>query len=259
MAECSRPIMRRKSASRCAGGFASSPANVRKSPPAMKCLPAPRNTTTRSASSAATSAAAVDQRIHQREVERVERVGAIERQRRDGAVAFDEKRGTHGDRRRWDRAEGAASVDRSAVGRLPERRRRLQFVGGVRDVDAFARAEVGDGRREVRGRRSRAANAWRPAAGRARACARPARRLRSARGAARCRIRSTGNSRLRSAGPDTNSRRSPVAAPQRLAVVQAERGADPSSIARADDEQHVARAARAPMRSKKSRLRYGVE
>src|SRR5260221_1451487 len=56
MAECSRPIVRRKWALRSSAGFARSAANVRKSPPAMKWRPAPRNTTARNASSAAPSA-----------------------------------------------------------------------------------------------------------------------------------------------------------------------------------------------------------
>ena len=43
----------------------------------------------------------VDQRVHQREVERVEGVGTVERQRRDGAVAFDEERGGHGSLQEW--------------------------------------------------------------------------------------------------------------------------------------------------------------
>ena len=96
-------------------------ANVRMSPPAMKCRPAPRSTTTRSAVVAGDRRRVRDQRVDHRGVERVERVRAIERQRRDGAVAGEQDGIVHGQsagdagtRRRMTRA-GAMRHRRSST------------------------------------------------------------------------------------------------------------------------------------------------
>ncbi len=96
MAECSRPITRRKSASRCAGGLARSAGERAQIAAGHEVAARAAQHDDAQRGIGRDVGGGVDQRVHQREVERVERVGPVERQRRDGAIAFDEKWGGHG-------------------------------------------------------------------------------------------------------------------------------------------------------------------
>ena len=140
---------------------------TRMSPPAMKCVPAPRSTmTTRSASSAASSAVRRDQCIDQREVECVERRRPVQRQRGDRAVAVEEDRVVHGGRCASRQAAREHPIE-SSTGSSPKRRsagahRREVDVDDVVDV-----LGVAAGHRD-RDRDADASAAYRARSGRAR-------------------------------------------------------------------------------------------
>ncbi len=194
-------MRRAKPSLRAAGASPSVAAKERMSPPAMKCRPAPRSTTTRRLSSpaiavvCATSASTIDGSRTLSSFGRLRVSVATGPSRAKRTVSFIGK-----------------SLARAIYSRLARRLRRfrrraakrsrgVELVDGVRDVHALPRAEIGDRARELAvGDRVRGPGRA-PAGGRGRACARPGRRPRSARSSARCRSRSPGSSRPRSAIP----------------------------------------------------------
>ena len=142
-------------------------------------LPAPCSTTTRRRRVGGDVADVGDERIHHRR----DRVRSARAGRLSVSVATAPSRVSRRFRIRLRGSFGHGRFAPGCVDRRVAAKRTAGFelVDRMRDVDALPRAKVGDRGRETRDRRSRAASAWPPAAGRGRACARPARRLRSAR------------------------------------------------------------------------------
>ena len=79
MAECRRPIIARKSAERCASGLRQLAGERADVAAGHEMLAGPLDHDDAQASSAATFGRGGDQRVHQREVERVERLRTVER------------------------------------------------------------------------------------------------------------------------------------------------------------------------------------
>src|SRR5437660_9115113 len=221
--------MRWKRSRRSAGGCPSSPANVRMSPPAMKCLPAPRRTTTRSASSSATSAVRASSASTIAKASMLSTSGRLR-----VIVATGPTRSN-----RIGSLMGRFSLA-CVIARFPERACRFELADRVRDIGAFLFAERRDGggkvgiRNRVRGERSHRHQ--------------PARKLVHP-------LRAAGEAadtpfdakldRLVIAGFEMEARhislRTPVTAPERPVIENIERRADRTSFLLADDQQQMLR------------------
>ena len=196
--------------------------------------PAPRSTTTRRLASAAHVGGVGDERIDHREIERVERVRAIQRQRRDGpsrasrTVSFIGMGGGRAPERAVADARSAEASTETVDGEMLARIGRVDARARTSGVAARHRRPKASPRparrwraprrrararrtRRSRGRnpdrRSRAPTTSSPARGRGRACGCPGRRPRNARSRARCRTRSPGSSRPRNAARTRNRSR----------------------------------------------------
>ena len=202
-----RPIVRRKTPSlRTAGGSPRRSANERMSPPAMKWLARAAQHDDPQGVVRRHRGRMRDERVDHRGIERVERVRPIERQRRDGTVAGEQYGVVHRtwSCRAWLGAACEIELSPRAVGVAERARGSSSSIAWATSTRSL-RAECGDRARELSiGDRVRRPRGHRhEAAGELVDALRAALEARDLR--ARCRIRSPGNSRLRSAGPDTRS------------------------------------------------------